>query len=63
MVDINDKARDAAINLVMRANDLEDLTFLTDSDAALVRDLKAAVGEVFESVMYLLDAVRSEKAA
>lgn len=60
---INDKARDAAINLVMRANDLDDMTFLTDTDAALVRDLKAAVSEVFESVMYLLDSMRAETAA
>ena len=62
-MDINDKARDAAINLVMRANDLDDIEVLTDKDAALVRDLKAAVSDVFAAIGDIYKDAHAEKVA
>ena len=62
-MDIHDKALEAAVTLVMRANDLDDIKFLTDKDAALVRDLKAAVSDVFAAVADIYNRTESEAVA
>ena len=59
---IRTELEDAVMRLVLRASDLDDLQPLTDSDAMLVRDLKQAVGDVFDATADLLRAQRENEA-
>ena len=45
---VAEAAWDAVMRLVLRAADLDDIKPLNDKDAELIRDLKQAVGDVFD---------------
>jgi hypothetical protein len=51
-MDSREAVRSAVLNLVMRTTDLD--MHLTDEDAMRVRDLRQAVGEVFDTTTALL---------
>jgi hypothetical protein len=53
-MDSREAVRSAVLNLVMRTTDL-DMLQLTDEDAMRVRDLRQAVGEVFDTTAALLN--------
>ena len=59
---LTEAVTDAIIQLALRASDLDDMEVLTAHDAALLRDLRQAVGEVMETVTALLRVMREEAA-
>ena len=57
---LTEAVTDAIIQLALRASDLDDMEVLTAHDAALLHDLRQAVGEVMETVTALLRVMREE---